>query len=158
MPSDRCCLFFTDGSPEKEGRARPENPLEKIPVSCHGRLPYYIYVFYQVSFSASFVQCVLIFAHPCFWGGSVFFFVGRGGEKDPGLPPLRVLRESGGGALRLAHMALGDPHVMALMHSLDHLPSLTSIDVADNRWGLGTPPKCFVTRVVCVQGWVGGGA
>ncbi|CAM9287598.1 unnamed protein product, partial [Pylaiella littoralis] len=56
-------------------------------------------------------------------------------QKDPGLPPLRVLRESGRGALRLAHMALGNPHVMALMHSLDHLRSLTSIDVADNRIG-----------------------
>lgn len=66
------------------------------------------------------------------------FLAGRGGEKDPGLPPLRVLRESGGGALRLAHMALGNPHVMALMHSLDHLRSLTSIDVADNRWVSGS--------------------
>lgn len=57
-----------------------------------------------------------------------------GGGKEPGLPPLRLLRESSGGALRLAHMALGDRHVMALMNSLDHLPGLTSIDIADNRY------------------------
>ncbi|CAM9286721.1 unnamed protein product [Ectocarpus sp. 4 AP-2014] len=56
-------------------------------------------------------------------------------HKEPGLPPLRLLRESGGGALRLAHMALGDRHVMALMMSLDHFPGLTSIDIADNRIG-----------------------
>lgn len=31
-------------------------------------------------------------------------------------------------------MALGDPHVMAVMASLDHLRGLTSIDVRDNRW------------------------
>lgn len=31
-------------------------------------------------------------------------------------------------------MALGDRHVMALMSSLDHLPGLTSIDIADNRY------------------------
>lgn len=53
--------------------------------------------------------------------------------KEPGLPPLRVLRESGGGVLNVAHMALGDPHMMALMGSLDHMPGLTSIDVSDNR-------------------------
>ncbi|CAN0448727.1 unnamed protein product, partial [Hapterophycus canaliculatus] len=52
---------------------------------------------------------------------------------EPVLPPLRLLRESSEGALKLRHMALGDPHVMAVMASLDHLPSLTSIDVADNR-------------------------
>ncbi|CAM9165548.1 unnamed protein product [Ectocarpus fasciculatus] len=56
-------------------------------------------------------------------------------HKEPGLPPLRLLRESSGGALRLAHMALGDRHVMALMSSLDHLTGLTSINVADNRIG-----------------------
>ncbi|CBN74609.1 Hypothetical leucine rich repeat protein [Ectocarpus siliculosus] len=56
-------------------------------------------------------------------------------HKEPGLPPLRLLRESSEGALRLAHMALGDRHVMALMSSLDHLPGLTSIDIADNRIG-----------------------
>ncbi|CAM9608926.1 unnamed protein product [Ectocarpus sp. 12 AP-2014] len=56
-------------------------------------------------------------------------------HKEPGLPPLRLLRESSGGALRLAHMALGDRHVMALMSSLDHFPGLTSIDIADNRIG-----------------------
>lgn len=54
-------------------------------------------------------------------------------RKEPGLPPLRLLRESSGGTIKLAHMALGDPHIIALMGSLDRLPSLTSIDVADNR-------------------------
>lgn len=52
--------------------------------------------------------------------------------QEPGLPPLRLLRDSGGGVLKLAHMALGDPHMLALMGSLDHV-NLTSIDVADNR-------------------------
>lgn len=87
--------------------------------------------------------------------GLLFLLCGTRREKDPGLPPLRVLRESSGGALRLAHMALGDPHVMALMHSLDHLPSLTSIDVADNRcffWERGrTFSYMRSSSVVCEQ-------
>ncbi|CAN0496473.1 unnamed protein product, partial [Laminaria digitata] len=62
----------------------------------------------------------------------------RGTKKGSGLPPLRLLRESRGGILRLAHMALGDPHVMAVMASLDHVHGLTSIDVADNRWAATT--------------------
>lgn len=63
----------------------------------------------------------------------IFASIFRPTNKEPVLPPLRLLRESSGGVLRLRHMALGDPHVMAVMASLDHLPSLTSIDVADNR-------------------------
>lgn len=38
-------------------------------------------------------------------------------------------------------MALGDPHVMALLASLDHLPSLTSIDVSDNRFVESRPSR-----------------
>eukprot|EP00752_Nemacystus_decipiens_P003382 g3129.t1 len=66
-------------------------------------------------------------------------------DKEPGLPPLRLLRESSGGALKLRHMALGDPHVMALLASLDHLPSLTSIDVSDNRIGSTVIQKVVLT-------------
>eukprot|EP00903_Cladosiphon_okamuranus_P014519 g13467.t1 len=65
--------------------------------------------------------------------------------REPGLPPLRLFRESSEGALRLGNMALGDPHVMALLASLNHLPSLTSIDVSANRMGSAAIQKVVLT-------------